>query len=101
MSYELTLAGQAGDIAVQQSRGANGVFYALGADVDKALRRHPLAVSELGRPKRMDSIHLSIIDGTDFVRWMGRKADGYHHQIGRVMKLIADTPEHLGRESQT
>lgn len=97
MTYELTLAGPAGDTAAQQSRGSNGAFYALGAEADKALRRHPLAVSELGKPKHMDSVHLSIIDGTDFIRWMGRKSDGYHHQIGRVMKLIR-TPVHLGRD---
>jgi hypothetical protein len=88
MTYELTLAGKDADEAIVQAGGGRGVFYELGADVDRQLRKHPLAVSELGRPKKYDHIHLSITGGTDFVRWMGRAANGYHYQIGRVMKLV-------------
>lgn len=88
MTYDLTLAGPDGDAAVKASRGSGGVYHELGADVDRALRAHPLAKAELGRPKGFDHVHLSIVDGTNFVRWMGRASDGWHHQIGRTMRLI-------------
>lgn len=88
MTYELTLAGKDGDAAVAKAPGSSGVFYELGADADKELRKNPLAVAELGHPKRYDHIHLSIVNGTDFVRWMGRAGNGFHYQIGRTMKLI-------------
>ena len=77
MSYELTLAGPEGDEAVKRSSDSDGVYYKLGAEVDKALRRHPLAVSELGRPKRVDHVHLSIIDNTtSCAGWAGSRMDG-------------------------
>lgn len=89
MIYELTIADEAGQKAALTS-GGSGVFYDLGAEVDQQLRNHPLARSELGKPKRVDSVHLSLLSGTkDLVRWMARGPSGYHHQIGRVMKIIA------------
>lgn len=74
-TYELTLADQ-GEAEAALAKGSNcsGVYYELGDDVEKTLRRHPLAVAELGRPKRYDAIQ--------------RGGDGYYHQIGRVMRLL-------------
>jgi hypothetical protein len=88
MRYELTLAGKDADEAINKAPGSRGVFYELGEDADSELRKHPLAIAERGRPKRYDHIHLSMINGTDFVRWMGRAANGYHYQIGRTMRLF-------------
>ncbi len=47
-----------------------------------------MAVSELGRPRNVDHVHLSQPDGSNFVAWWGRGPSGYHHRIGRWMKLV-------------
>lgn len=36
---------------------------------------------------RVDTAHLTRLDGTDFVQWYGRKADGRFHPIGRILRL--------------
>lgn len=89
--FELTLAGPDGDAAMRAGHTSNGARYALGESANAALVKHPLAKAEQGKPKRFDHIHLSIIDGTDFICWVGRGSDGFHHQIGRMMKLVPNT----------
>lgn len=88
MKYELTLASY-DEQKISLESGGSGVFYDLGAEIDRELRHHPLAVSELGRPKRIDAVHLSISDKRkDIIRWMGRGPSGFYRQIGRAMRLI-------------
>lgn len=82
-TYELTLADQKEARSAAEWRGSNGQWPYL-----DDLRHHPLAKAELGSPRGYDHIHLSQIDGTDFVIWMGRAASGYHYPIGRYMKLV-------------
>lgn len=88
MTYELTLAGPEGDKAAELNWDRSGLFYKLGSAADEALRRHPLAVAERGRPRGFDHIHLSVIGGTDFIQWSGRKSNGFHYPIGRIMRII-------------
>lgn len=47
-------------------------------------------IAKLNAPKRKDRVdtaHLSRLEGTDFVQWYGRKSDGYFWPIGRIMRL--------------
>lgn len=82
--YELTLADQAAAEAANKAAAwSDGQHEYL-----KALRKHPLAVSELGRPRNVDHVHLSQPNGSDFVAWWGRGPSGYHHRIGRWMRLV-------------
>lgn len=83
-TYALTLAPDNVSDAVH---GKNGDGQ--GALVD-GLQRTPLAALVLsdGRPRRMDHIHLSRFDGTDFCQWYGRAADGFHYPIGAIMQIV-------------
>lgn len=84
MLYELTLADQKeAEAANAKATWSNGQHKYL-----KDLQKHPLARSELGNPRGLDHIHLSQPHGTMFVAWWGRGATGYHHRIGRWMKLV-------------
>lgn len=61
-------------------------------DLIRELAKLPLAVLErdTGRPwRRMDHIHLSRYDGTDYYQWYGRCADGFHRPIGRIMRIVS------------
>lgn len=53
------------------------------------LERDPVAQTE--KPPATgwcDTSHLSRYDGTDFVQWVGRKADGRFHPWGKIMRLV-------------
>lgn len=82
--YELTLADQ----AIAEAANKSAAWSSGQHEYLKPLRKHPLAVAELGRPRNVDHVHLSQPDGTDFVAWWGRGPSGYHHRIGRWMRLI-------------
>jgi len=59
-------------------------------DIVNALQRDPLAKAEFWgaiKGKRVDHVYLTRIDGTDFVSWTGRFADGYHRYLGRPMRI--------------
>jgi hypothetical protein len=61
-------------------------------DLIKELAKHPLAISErdTGKPwRKMDHIHLSRFDGTNYCQWYGRCADGFHRPIGRIMQIVS------------
>ena len=92
VEYTLTLADQekaeAANRAAPWSSGVHDHPY-----LDE-LRKHPLARSELGRPRRCDHVHLSVPRGTNFVAWWGRYASGYHHRIGRWMQLVEVASAH-------
>ncbi len=47
------------------------------------------------RKDRVDTSHLSRLDGTDIVQWYGRKSDGRFHPIGRIMRLTQVGKERL------
>ena len=34
-----------------------------------------------------DTCHLGQYEGTDFFQWHGRRADGYFHPYGKIMRL--------------
>ena len=83
-TYVLTLAPDAatGEVTGKNSDGQGKLI--------DALQKTPLAAAVLsaGRPRKMDHIHLSRFDGTDFCRWYGRAADGFHYPIGAVMQIV-------------
>ena len=84
MTFELTLADQAVAAAAFRTSNGSGLESHM-----MVLKEHPLAVSERGRPRGMDHVHLSRIGDTDFVVWMGRKSDGFHYPVGRYMKILS------------
>lgn len=56
------------------------------------LEKDPVAISN--RPDSFhesgfDTAHLSRYEGTDFVQWYGRKADGCFHPWGKIMQIVA------------
>jgi hypothetical protein len=59
------------------------------------LYQNPLAREQrwTGRA-RYDHVHLSVACASTklLVQWWGRASDGYHHPIGRVMKMIRVSP---------
>lgn len=60
-------------------------------DLMRELSKHPLAIVERDVSKpwlRMDHIHLSRFDGTDYCQWWGRCADGFHRPVGRILQII-------------
>lgn len=83
MAYFLTIPDQATAIKAIDGKNSNGQ-----GNLMRELERLPLAISERGRPRYMDHIHLSRFDETDFVQWYGRCADGWHRPIGRVMQIV-------------
>lgn len=84
--YELTLADQKeAEEANRNAPWSSGVHAHPYLD---ELQKHPLARAELGRPRNVDHVHLSVPEGTEFVAWWGRGPSGYHHRIGRWMKLV-------------
>lgn len=87
--FVLTLPDQKAASEITRGKSTNGQ-----GDLMKLMSREPLAQSELGRPKGRDHIHLGQFDGTDYVQWWGRCADGFHRPIGRIMKIcrIASIP---------
>lgn len=86
-TYELTLADQKeADERAKSASGSNGQHSYL-----RDLQKHPLAKDELWATKKWkahDHIHLTQYDGSDFVVWMGRAANGYHYPISRYMRLV-------------
>lgn len=91
--FTLTLAGPgAGEIAYAAGGGSGQ------GDLIQALSRLDLAQAEKGKPKRVDHVHLSRFDKTDFVQWYGRHADGWHRPIGRIMLIVrVKAPRSSGR----
>lgn len=95
--YVLTLADQkAAQSANEKAGGGDGSH-----DYLKELSRSPLAVSELGRPRGYDHVHLSQSDGTPFVAWWGRAANGYHYRLGRWMELVSVADGHSSTQDKT
>lgn len=86
--YILTLAekGEA-EVALKTSSGSDGQRELL-----KELGKTALAQSEFRANKKvwqkMDHVHLTRYNGTDFVQWVGRCSDGFHRPIGRVMQIF-------------
>jgi hypothetical protein len=88
---ELTLASKDDEALAKAASGWNGQL-----DHLKILKDHPLARSELDiavkrfrrRRTSVDHIHLSQCNGTELVQWLGRFSSGYHHPLGRLMKII-------------
>lgn len=59
-------------------------------DLIKGLQRTPLAAAVLtaAKPRRMDHVHLSRFSDTDYCRWYGRAADGFHHPLGPILQMV-------------
>lgn len=97
MSHVLTLPNQAEAMrATHSSGGSSGQ-----GDLIQELSKHPLAISErdAGKPwRKMDHIHLSRFDGTDYCQWYGRCADGFHRPIGRILQIVAASPALSSKE---
>jgi hypothetical protein len=54
----------------------------------EVLQRCPVARANRPGPKaRIDTAYICRFDGTDFFQWTGRKADGYFHPFGKIMRL--------------
>lgn len=52
------------------------------------LRDDPVAKrNRPGAKARVDTAYISKYDGTDFYQWFGRRADGYFHPFGKIMRL--------------
>lgn len=90
--YTLTLASPEDEALARAAPGTDGQDSAL-----KGLDRTPLARSELvdrrGRwPRGYDHIHLTRWVGTSLVQWTGRRSDGFHYPIGRLMRLVEIAP---------
>lgn len=87
MRHEITIPDQAAALrGIADCGGSSGQ-----GDLMHELAKHPLAISErdAGKPwRRMDHVHLSRFDGTNYCQWYGRCADGYHRPIGRIMKIL-------------
>lgn len=81
--FTLTIAPEGSDKIAYAASGGCGQ-----GDLMRALSSIELARSEMGRPKRVDHVHLSRFDKTDLVQWYGRHADGYHRPIGRIMQIV-------------
>ena len=85
-NYALTLAGpEAEEICRSKSGSGQG-------DLLRELSRTPLARSEYGRPRGIDTAHLIRFDGTDYCQWYGRRADGRWYPFGRIMQIIRSHP---------
>jgi hypothetical protein len=85
-NYALTLAGpEAAEICRDKSGSGQG-------DLLRELSRTPLARSEYGRPRGIDTAHLIRFDGTDYCQWYGRRADGRWYPFGRIMQIIRSHP---------
>jgi len=57
-----------------------------------ALLNNPVVKSArfAGGPARgMDHIHLTRIDGTNYLTWCGRRSNGYHYDFGAPMEMVA------------
>lgn len=91
MTIELTLASEADEALARAAGGTDGQ-----GDLMRELRNHPLAKGEIeAEVKRLsrarvsvDHIHLARFSGTDLVQWYGRFSSGYHHPLGRLMKIV-------------
>lgn len=87
MSSVLTLADESANAAAAKSGGSDGQGERL-----RLLARSPLARAELLANKktwrRMDHVHLTQYDNTNFCQWVGRCADGFHRPIGRIMQIV-------------
>ncbi len=83
MGHTLTLAGREAEDVV---RGCNSSGQ---GDLMKALAKLPLAVAELGHPKRLDHVFLTRYDDTDYCSWVGRNGGGNFQHIGRLMRIVS------------
>jgi hypothetical protein len=93
VAWHLTLADQSEALRITRGLGGSGQ-----GDMLRALSKTPLAIEEYrtGRPKRpVDASHLSRYDGTDFVVWMGRHADGYFRPYGRILQIVPEGAPHV------
>jgi hypothetical protein len=74
--------------------GGVGALY-LGGDGQclDCLKEDPLvkANAPTGGYKKhgFDTAHISRYEGTDFIQWQGRRADGCFHAYGQILKLTA------------
>ena len=52
------------------------------------LKKHPIAIEQLGKNPHLDHIHLSISSKhRHLVQWTGRGRTGWHYPIGEVMVI--------------
>ncbi len=84
MAYVLTIPEQsAAQKTADRAGGSSGQDHLL-----PLIAKSPLAISERGKPRHLDHIHLSRFTGTDLCQWFGRGSDGYHRPIGRIMQIV-------------
>ena len=71
-----------------------------GSELTEKLAVTPLARAELedgwcNKSKRdgvkLDALHLSRYDGTNYVQWFGRGPDGRYYPFGRLMLIVRVT----------
>jgi hypothetical protein len=65
-------------------------WLALGSDGSGLEIFHDDLIAQMNKPSRKDRVdtaHLARLEGTDFVQWYGRKADGSFWPIGRILRL--------------
>lgn len=53
------------------------------------------------RSDRVDTSHLSLVDGTTIIQWVGRKPNGYFYPLGRPMQATTETPVFLRKAAET
>jgi len=82
MGHTLTLAERDAELVV---RGCNSSGQ---GEPMKALAKLPLAIAELGKPKRLDHVFLTRYSDTDYCCWIGRNGSGYFQRIGRLMRIV-------------
>ncbi len=81
-------AGPTATVALLQEIGDGTLYLGGSGQGYEVLQRCPVAqANRPGLKARVDTAYICRFDGTDFFQWYGRKADGYFHPFGKIMRM--------------